>query len=234
MSKIYLGLIKLGAKEHMFDLYENGHVYLNTFEYFRIAEVNDDGRADPYEYITKYHAGEAMDPLKFILTAVLNTGEVIKIPLSRSSGVKSIVMNCLEKRYSHLFCMSLIDKDWINKNGTILDHRNIAPGKDWMLIVQNIPEFNRRLKLAIAQQGFGACEARPIEYINAENYSGEFGCFKKFNAYSYQQEWRLAVNCPNKVVPQHLYLGSLADIAVSPFPAEQMYERPVRIVGRSD
>ncbi len=234
MSKVYLGLIKLGAKEHMFDLYENGHLYLNTFEYFRNAEVTDDGRADCHEYITKYYAGEAMDPLKITLTAALNTGEVIEIPLSRAGGVKSVVMNCLEKRYSHLFCMSLIDKDWISENGTILDHANMAPGKDWMLIVQNVPEFNRRLKLAIAQQGFGACEARPIEYINAENYSGEVGCFKKFNTYSHQQEWRLAVDCPNKVEPQHLYLGSLADIAISPFPAEQMYEGPVQIVGQSD
>lgn len=234
MSKVYLGLIKLGAKEHMFDLYENGHLYLNTFEYFRNAEVANDGRADCHEYITKYHAGEAMEPLKITLTAALNTGEVIEILLSRAGGVKSVVMNCLEKRYSHLFCMSLIDKDWISENGTILDHANIAPGKDWMLIVQNIPEFNRRLKLAIVQQGFGACEARPIEYINAENYSGEVGCFKKFNTYSHQQEWRLAVDCPNKVEPQHLYLGSLADIAISPFPAEQMYEGPVQIVGQSD
>src|SRR5699024_9888802 len=119
------------AKEHMFDLYENGHLYLNTFEYFRNAEVTDDGRADCHEYITKYYAGEAMDPLKITLTAALNTGEVIEIPLSRAGGVKSVVMNCLEKRYSHLFCMSLIDKDWISENGTILDHANIAPGKDW-------------------------------------------------------------------------------------------------------
>lgn len=230
MSKIYLGLIKLGAKEHVFDLYDNGHVYLNTFEYFRAAEVNDDGRADVNEYITKYHAGEAMDPLEITLTATLNDGEIIDIPLSRAGGVSSIVMNCLEKKYSHLFCMSLIDKDWISENGTILDRTNIAPGKDWMLIVQNIPEFNRRLKLAIAQQGFGACEARPIEYINAENYSGEVGCFKKFNTYSHQQEWRLAVNCPNKAEPQHLYLGSLADIAIRPFPAEKMYEGPVQLI----
>lgn len=230
MSKTYLGLIKLGAKEHMFDLYDNGHIYLNTFEYFKAAEINGDGRADANEYITKYHAGEAMDPLKITLTATLNGGEIIEIPLSRADGVKNIVMNCLEKKYSHLFCMSLIDKDWIIESGTILDRVNIAPGKDWMLIVQNIPEFNRRLKLAIVHAGFGACEARPIEYINAENYSGEVGCFKKFDAYSHQQEWRLAVNCPNKVEPEHLYLGSLADIAIRPFPAEKMYEGPVQLI----
>lgn len=224
MPKTYLGLIKLGAKEHMLDLYENGHVYLNTFDYFRTLEVTEDGRADCHEYITNYHAGKAMDSLIITLTATLNTGEIIKIPLSRSGGTKSIIMDCLEKRYSHLFCMSLIDKDWIAEHGTILDQANVAPGKDWMLIVQNIPEFNRRLKSAIAQQGFGAYEARPIEYINAENFSGEVGCFKKFDVYRYQQEWRLAVDCPNKTEAQHLYLGSLADIAIEPFPAEKMYE----------
>lgn len=234
MSKTYLGLIKLGAKEHMFDLYDNGHVYLNTFEYFRTAEVTDDGRADRHEYITNYHSGKGLDLSNFILTARLHTGEVITIPLSRTGGTKSITMNCLDKRYSHLFCMSLIDKDWIVEYGTILDPANVAPGKNWMLIVHNIPEFNRRLKLAIVQAGFGRCEARPIEYINAENYSGEVGCFKKFDAYSHQQEWRLAIDCPNKVEPQHLYLGTLADIAIRPFPAEQMYEGLVQIVGQSD
>lgn len=42
---MYAGLIKLGQKEHMQDLYRRGHLYLNTFDFFRQLEIGADGRA---------------------------------------------------------------------------------------------------------------------------------------------------------------------------------------------
>ena len=50
-------LIKLGSEGNMKNLYEKGELYLQTFEYFKNLEKTNDGRGDPDEYLTKYHAG---------------------------------------------------------------------------------------------------------------------------------------------------------------------------------
>ena len=47
-DKNYIGLLKFGKKEHMEALYNEGLLYMNTFDYFINLEDNGDGRADKY------------------------------------------------------------------------------------------------------------------------------------------------------------------------------------------
>lgn len=103
-DKNYIGLLKFGKKEHMEALYNEGLLYMNTFDYFINLEDNGDGRADKYEATTLYYAGDGVDDIKL----TLGSGDD-KITLSREGGTLSIAMITDQPTYSHLYSMTAID-----------------------------------------------------------------------------------------------------------------------------
>ena len=229
---MYAGLIKLGQKEHMQDLYRRGHLYLNTFDFFRQLEIDADGRGDPDEYISEYYCGPAMAGLKIGLKIQKVDKTVQTLELTPETGLAEFKTDYGQKTYSHLFCASLMVVEDIRKTGQLIAPCNIAANKDWMIIIYDVREFLNRIKTACEYAGWGPIEARPVEYFDASNYGGAVGCFKKSNVYKHQVEWRLAVSCPNTTEAQSLFLGSLEGIATEPFLAIDAFKEPV-IIGEN-
>ena len=54
------------------------------------------------------------------------------------------------------------------------------------------------------------------------------GCFKKFNSFALQKEWRLAVRFPDKS-DKDVYIGSLHDIAFPPISEEDFYKIKIQV-----
>lgn len=222
-DKNYIGLLKFGKKEHMEALYNEGLLYMNTFDYFINLEDNGDGRADKYEATTLYYAGDGVDDIKL----TLGSGDD-KITLSREGGTLSIAMITDQPTYSHLYSMTAIDTKWALENDLLLDERNFADGKDYVVIIHDCNKFIERLTNKL-NENKGNSKLSFIEYIDEHNYSGQMGCFRKFDKFSYQNEWRCAVSQNGIKEPIIITLGSLADIAFTPRNKREFYEMNAKI-----
>lgn len=217
------GLMKLGEKSHMEDFYNNGTIYLNTFSYFKNLEICEDGRADKDEYLSEYHSGEKLNQMKKDVYFGKD-----KISLSKENGLLSFSIDIQNKEYTHIFCMSYINILWAKQHNKIIDEHNFAKNKDYIVLVYNIEKFFELIKKALIKNKLKA-KRTYIEYVDRNNFSGEMGCFKKFNDYSYQNEWRLAVNCKNGEKPFKLIIGSLKGIASHPITKEEFLSIPFKI-----
>lgn len=222
-DKNYIGLLKFGKKEHMEALYNEGLLYMNTFDYFINLEDNGDGRADKYEATTLYYAGDGVDDIKL----TLGSGDD-KITLSREGGTLSIAMITDQPTYSHLYSMTAIDTKWALENDLLLDERNFADGKDYVVIIHDCNKFIERLTNKL-NENKGNSKLSFIEYIDEHNYSGQMGCFRKFDKFSYQNEWRCAVLQNGIKEPIAITLGSLADIAFTPRNKREFFEMNAKI-----
>lgn len=222
-DKNYIGLLKFGKKEHMEALYNEGLLYMNTFDYFINLEDNGDGRADKYEATTLYYAGDGVDDIKL----TLGSGDD-KITLSREGGTLSIAMITDQPTYSHLYSMTAIDTKWALENDLLLDERNFVDGKDYVVIIHDCNKFIERLTNKL-NENKGNSKLSFIEYIDEHNYSGQMGCFRKFDKFSYQNEWRCAVLQNGIKEPITITLGSLADIAFTPRNKREFYEMNAKI-----
>ncbi len=222
-SKNYIGLLKFGTKEHMEMLYNDGLLYLNTFDYFIKLEDNGDGRADRFEATEEYYAGKGLENI----TITLGTDDE-QFTLTREGGTLSVAMNINCPEYSHLYSMTSIDTVWALENDLLLDERNFADGKDYVVIIHNSNEFIIRLTEKLKENQWGA-KLGFIEYIDEFNHYGDMGCFKKFDKFSYQNEWRLAIKQNNIIEPITIKLGSLKDIAHPPQSKKEFYEMNAQI-----
>lgn len=222
-DKNYIGLLKFGKKEHMEALYNEGLLYMNTFDYFINLEDNGDGRADKYEATTLYYSGDGVDDIKL----TLGSGDD-KITLSREGGTLSIAMITDQPTYSHLYSMTAIDTKWALENDLLLDERNFADGKDYVVIIHDFNKFVERLTNKLNENKWNS-KLSFIEYIDEHNYSGQMGCFRKFDKFSYQNEWRCAVLQNGIKEPITITLGSLADIAFTPRNKREFYEMNAKI-----
>lgn len=219
-------LFKFGEKEHMQALYEKGEIHCRTFEYFKNLEDNGDGRADKNEYLTSYYAGSAIDDnISITLTVCKKEGQY-NIPLTRKDGLQFFKMECSQKEFSHLYCLSVFEIGFVKqKDGYLLeqfsfDERNTYGDKKWAIIIYNPERFFKKIdqslrkKVCFGRRGF-------VNYIDKNNYAGEMGCFKKFDDYAYQSEYRIAINNPNEVDWFNFHIGSLSDIALPPMDISQ-------------
>ena len=55
------------------------------------------------------------------------------------------------------------------------------------------------------------------------------GCFKKFEEYSYQNEYRIVACLKNDSVPQSIKIGSLKDIALKPLSQKEFESLEIRV-----
>jgi len=220
-----IGLMKFGAKSHMEAFYNNGEIYFNTFSYFKNLEISEDGRADKYEYLSEHYSGDGLKDISLELNNIDNK----PIKISQESGLESVSIDINNKKYTHIFCMSYIDVLWTEQHRKIIDERNFAKNKDYVVLIYDIAKFSKLLSDTLIKNkwkvGYGY-----IKYVDRNNFSGKMGCFKKFNEYAYQNEWRLAINCGKEEKSFSLNIGSLEGIAFPPMTKEEFFSIPFKIV----
>lgn len=207
----YCGLIKLGTYEHMSRLYGEGELYFNTFKYFRGLEKSEDGRGDDDEYLDSYYA-------KGTKLAIKRTTDADFTPIGEVENFK--IKDTSLKRYTHLYCMSSINKEWTFNNKFLLQSKNFATDKNYAVIVHDIPSFFKLIQDKFNELKY-PMKSGYVEYVSRESYCGKFGCFKKFDEYSYQNEFRFVARFENESVPKIIKLGSLSKVAFKPKSKEE-------------
>lgn len=96
-----------------------------------------------------------------------------------------------------------------DREGDCFDKRNINFG-DSAILITNLPEFVSRVRTAAGNQSWGVAHAA-VEYVKRDTHDGQMGPFRKFEEFSYQNEFRFVLETGmNK--PCRLLVGSLRDI----------------------
>lgn len=187
-------LMKFGNLAHLLQLQNEGLLYMNQIKYF--WEVEDEDRGDLFDCVAQVQRGP-----KIGLT--LPEGKEVFM-----EGEWIIRMYPPGHDKINIFCMYAL-RPLIE--GTFpVDNRNFRFGEHALVLI-NRDEFMRRIESALkSQEIFG--DANIVEYVD-DNYTGEFGPFKKLRKFAYQSEWRLVCyNGPSR--PREIKIGSIADISI--------------------
>jgi hypothetical protein len=190
-----IAVFKIGAAEHMQDLVENGHVYMNTAAYYAGLEATD-ARTDPHEgasFVKQATGGTFSMEVEgnFVPIATI-TGPII----GTSDDFKGANLYCLHARRQ-----SSYDQGF----------RLFSLGfGDTAVIFLDIVEFLRRVAEA-AHRGGHRLSYQLVEYVDRHNYSGPMGLFRKFSNFADQSEHRIAI-LPGVGGPLSLHVGPLHDI----------------------
>jgi len=221
----YAGLMKFGEYEHMLNFYKKGELYFNTFDYFKSLELAEDGRGDKNEYSYYHYSGEGINSVT--LKMYPKGKEHESVIFKGGKDLLDLTLSNSNKEYSHLYSLSAINMEWCLKNNYIINPKNFADTKDYVVMIYNSEMFIERIKEQIEKLN---CDAKSgfIEYVDKKTYTGSMGAFKKFDNYSYQNEYRIAINLPTSE-PYKLYIGSIEDVAHPPIPSEEFYKLPCEI-----
>ena len=220
-------LIKLGSEEHMKKFYEEGELYLQTFNYFRNLEQKEDGRADPDEYLGEYYAGEGLKCMKFTISITNNETKETKTFELNEETVTSIAMGNPNPVYTHIYCMSGIDIKSIRQHSTLISAENFTGNKEYAVVVFDCDEFAKRIINVAKEKDIQALKMCKVEYVDRKNYGGNMDCFHKFDNYAYQNEWRVAFRIPSSETCEKLYIGSMQDIAYPPVHRDTFLNTPI-------
>jgi hypothetical protein len=202
---IYL-LGKIGCREHMTDLVENGTVFMQRLRYYRTREIGAVG--DPDE---GYFACYSPKNPTFRLKVRVGTAE-LALP-----GATLRIEGAAADHAVYCMCMLEIARDDETETvEAILSRATQDPRMrefgDTIVVMKNTPEFVKRLYSAAADAG---CEldCDPVTYV-PPTHSGELGPFRKSHCYSFQNEWRFLTTEPIAADHLVLRLGPLTDLAL--------------------
>lgn len=195
-----VSFIKFGSRDNIIDLYNNGTIYCNTFDYFIKLE---DGylRGDKYEGTFKI--------------SNLPSG---KIHLKLKGG-NSLTANTkrfhLREYYTeikgNLFCLTAVKRSEIAKRPIFrLDSRNKSFGSHFLL-VKNCPEFINRIREELVKTGFHISDGI-VQYFDKNLKNGKVSPFHKCNEFEYRQEYRFIIDS-GLTVPLKIQIGSLESIS---------------------
>ncbi|MCB0310216.1 MAG: hypothetical protein KDD42_03210 [Bdellovibrionales bacterium] len=206
-----LGLFKFGRREHLEPLVSKGLLYMNTLQYFQELE-SDEVRADQNEGLFAYGAfGKyemRWDPN--------NDGNFKPLPVAgplvwRGGGTDDL----------NVYCMYALRASQLQRSG--VDSQNFGFG-DAFVYFLNGDAFLARVRNRLNELGL-EYYIDLVQYLNAKDFAGEMGPFRKFDNFAYQSELRIVVKAKKKA-PLILELGDLSEIAqLHPKPLSQINDQ---------
>lgn len=195
-------LFRRGTKEHIEALYEKGEIYINTIDFIRKCDDNEE-RADKDDSI-KYR--------KYIDNAQIEMFDFGTD--SQTTGLKMSAENLVLKEDNintgNIYCFSKIySEDLIGERNDIVF--NTEKFGDYSIVIHSPTKFLEKIFKELDRLGYKNYKANKIIYYNNE-YSGKVNFFKKHEKHKSQKEFRVFIP-NNKNKPIKFNIGSLKDIA---------------------
>lgn len=192
-------LLKFGQFEHMKSLLEKGQVYMNTVDYFKDLE-DDENRADKLEgtsYIDRITNLEIL--CKNIVVAESKKGQIY-FKHENDNG--------------NLFCLtSILRADLqFNEPANLTLSPKLKSIDDYVLLIYNPKDFLKRIDEQLSHLKL-RYEFDHVSYMKIKGYTGSYNIFKKPLELCYQKEVRLFVKGVG-IEPISFEIGSLKDIAI--------------------
>jgi hypothetical protein len=198
-------LLKIGRREHLEEL-RRGLLYMNPLRYFRSLE-EDAARSDEREgddYILQaQHAKLVID------TGISDIGRIVAAPEDLAGPIR---ITRDRTRSCNLFCMFAITRP---VERPMFGPNHCWPG-DSLVLITHTQEFVSRIESAVQKEELLA-ECRLVEYYDDAMYSGQVGRFRKSAKFSYQSEFRIAVE-PGSDEARRVQIGDLTDITSEVIP----------------
>ena len=195
--------VKFGQKEHIEGLQNKGLLYLNTVDFFKKLESEQGVRGDFLEGASEIKNIYEQD--KSILT--INPGGKDEIHLNLTKAQIRQFFNYKGNIFS-LFSI------FNNKKETkeIEFEKSMKSFGDTALIITNVSEFLKRVKLELDRQKY-KFDWRLVDYYNEnERNLKELNIFSKASTFQNQNEFRIYVeNVNNK--PLKIEIGSIKEIS---------------------
>lgn len=211
----FLGLIKFGARRDMEDLRQHGTIFMNTVEYFRNLEDKGD-IGDKDEGLELCHQSGRV-------SAKITTPDGQSILLTEENGLTGQILTRINAVDSqNIFCMYAIK--YCGKKLAV-DMRNLVFG-DTYVCITNGRLFLERLRAAAAKAKV-CISGGFVEYVPRDGHHGKMGIYRKFNSYSYQNEYRFVLS-PGFSTPYSLVLGDISDITI--IGASKDLNRQIQVV----
>lgn len=216
-------LIKFGREADLFQLRDEGLLYMNNLSYFWGIE-DEELRGDPFDCVREVMRGP-------------------KVTMRQSDGKDLVIgenwvirMHPPAPEKMNIFSMYALRP--VVGNFPI-DVRNFRFG-DHALVLLNPQEFMNRIESHLKIEKVEA-RGELVEYVD-DDHIGKLGPFKKFRKFAYQSEWRL-VCLGGPGGPRKIQIGSIRDISAlircdeintllrveyeeSPIPIDEVSERP--------
>jgi len=194
-------LIKVGQKDHIHSLQNDGLLFMNPVKYFQQVEDNS-LRGDKEEGIGSLHQINNL--------SILHEGK--EIARSHKSSQLRLYDNELQGTiYSMVSVSSLDHLPVVGERQPInLDSRVADFGKH-SLIIFNPGEFIRRV-ISTAEKRKLDVEYGFVKYYDPKNYDGKLSIFHKAKTFEHQKEFRFYVK-KKSFRPRILRVGNISDIS---------------------
>ena len=200
-----IALFKLGQKTHMAELLYEGHVFMNTAEYFSALE-DGSPRSDPEEGVGYCKNGDGMILKMEEKGDWYTLGNIVGPIRFRSDNDKSTNLYCLHSKRSCDY-------------GAPFQLSGLGFGDSYVLFI-DANEFLKRIKRAASNEGLELLWGR-VNYVDRLTYTGPMGLFRKFSENADHREFRI-VGSPGTDGPLSLRLGDLSDIAIMGSSSERL------------
>jgi hypothetical protein len=188
-------LLRFGPRNFVEEFCYTGRLYMNTLNFFKTLEANDELRSDPSEGLISSHAASK--------TQLFVESQGNLLPIKNLIGQ----LKLSDKRDQEINVFSLYA---ITENIVDVDDRVFSFG-DCVALIQNSYEFLQRLKKALENSDWDY-RVGLVDYVDKDNYSGEMGAFRKYSGLEYQSEFRIVIHAKKNAPLTDLYLGDLRDI----------------------
>ncbi len=194
-------LIKIGQQKYIEALRNQGHLYLNTVNYFKGIEEAQRGDAN-----------EGVGRIEQVNWLKIQIGDkIIEMkkdqPLNRLVNAQLRITN--PELQGNIYSMISISSD-TTANEAINDERNSILG-DTFLIITNVSEFikriNNQLKILGLKPQYGY-----VSYYDPNIHNGDLNIFQKEIRFKHQSEFRLFIEHQINSVLQ-FKIGTIEDIS---------------------
>lgn len=204
--------VKFGEPEHMNRFVEDGEMYMNSFNFFREVE-GDENRHDRHEGVDQVHQAlsgilKVKDPCtgEYREVATITKATLLETPAAID------IMN--------MFCMYGVEASESEKTSLAkLDARVYDGFGGSMVIITDPSKFIERVKESAESRGL-LVKFGKVHYVDFSIYHGKAGPFVKSDTYSYQNELRFVAYGGEPRMPLKLMLGDLSDITIT-LPSSQ-------------
>lgn len=188
-------MVKFGQYEHICQLRDEGLLYMNNLPHFWKIE-DGELRGDKFDGVAEVMRGSSgtVTPKNDLE----NPAKIVKWDI-RTHPPQPEKIN--------IFCLCAVRPSV----GTFpVDKRNFRFGA-YALILTNPREFIDRISSQLKSQNI-CHKARLVKYVD-DDYTGEFGPFRKLIRFAYQSEWRLV--CYDGIGERRIfYIGDIKDICI--------------------
>jgi len=197
-------LLKFFEKEQYLNDFLNGKLYMNTLKYFKENQSLDIARLDKFETIVEHKKSN------------FNAIQIGKASFERNKGELaggSTILTTKNYDFCNILCLYSLWKNTDNEH-IEMDTRNKIFG-NYCIVITNVSEFLKRIIAATNRENF-VCYHAGINYISKNQIiiiEEEKIPFTKFDSFSYQREFRIAINTQRNIdEPYILDIGEIRDI----------------------